>query len=139
MERPPADPDASSDEIMDRLGGRTLGEAGTTGGTTIGAQIQAEAENATMGGDRVAANRSSDPGIGGRTSRGGLGGNLAGEVAGRDEVGRDDLAEQVEESHDIPVNKILPEGMREALGPDEEYRARRPTGRDVPLDNQAEQ
>jgi hypothetical protein len=59
----------------DGLGGRMLGEEGTTGGTTVGKELQDEMEHAD------ATDHPYDPGMAGRTGRGGL---------GHDQTGNDD-------------------------------------------------
>jgi hypothetical protein len=63
------------------LGGRTLGELGTTGGTNVGAGQQRLTETGVPG-RRTPAGHASDPGVAGRTARGGLGTDLDDEVAG---------------------------------------------------------
>jgi hypothetical protein len=138
-ELPAADPNASSDEIMSRLGGRTLGEVGTTGGTTVGAAMQAEVENATIGGDHVTAAHGSDPGMGGRTARGNLGANLDEDVTGQPERSSAAIDREVEATHEIEVRQVLPDDLADRLDTGAEDGSRRPTGRPAPRDNQAKQ
>jgi hypothetical protein len=63
------------------LGGRTLGELGTTGGTNVGVKQQERTETGVAG-RRTPAGRRGDPGVAGRTARGGLGADLDDAIEG---------------------------------------------------------
>jgi hypothetical protein len=86
-ESPVSDADERVAEIVEAteaghgLGGRTLGELGTTGGTNVGAELQ-DATETGVAGRRTPAGHAYDPGMGGRTARGGLGADLDAAICG---------------------------------------------------------
>ena len=87
----PADDTADIDELVQDmrrgtgLGGKTLGEEGTTGGTTVGRDLQKEMETGTNTSGRIPGGHPYDPGMAGRTARGGLGSDLNRDVSTPDE------------------------------------------------------
>jgi hypothetical protein len=95
--QPGADDEARVDDLVAEiedgvgLGGRTLGKLGSTGGTQIGADLLRETEVGGPG-RPVPVGHPYDPGMAGRTARGGLG-------SASDPVGDE---QSPAESHDAP-------------------------------------